>query len=301
MSANSKIEWTDATVNWWWGCREVSEACRYCYARTMDRMRGPLFDHGRVHWGPNAPRWVRTDSATEEARALDRKAARAGQRLKVFVNSMADTFEDHAQLPPARSILFAEIEQLTNLDFQLLTKRPENIAKMVPSHWLANWPAHVWIGTTVENQECADKRIPELLKIPAKVRFLSCEPLLGAVDLHFTNGLVHGEDAADYCVDWVICGGESGLNARPMHPDWARSLRDRCLEASVPFFFKQWGEFRPCAPGEFRNHISIYPSGLACNYYDSFAACMARVGKARAGRLLDGCQWDEFPHFELVW
>jgi protein gp37 len=301
MSANSKIEWTDATINWWWGCTEVSEECRYCYARTLDKMRGPLFDHGRVHWGPRAPRWVKTDSATQEAIALNRKAALSGKRLRVFVNSMSDTFEDHEQLPAAREILFNEIQSLANLDFQLLTKRPENIAKMVPPHWMERWPEHVWIGTTTGLQETANQRIPHLLKIPAKVRFLSCEPLLEPVHLGFTNGLVHGYDAADYRVDWVICGGESGPNARAMRLSWARSLRDQCQEAEVPFLFKQWGEWmNEVRPGTEVELATLKPNqAVAVGDGSTNHTLYTKVGKHVSGRLLDGREWNEFPESSI--
>lgn len=327
MAAKTRIGWTHATVNWWWGCTKISEACKYCYAATMDLMRGPLFDEGRVHWGPNAPRWVRTDAATLEAMRLNARAGRLGKRFRVFVNSMSDTFEDHEQLPAAREILFTQIERLTNLDFQLLTKRPENILKMVPAHWREQWPRHVLIGTTAENQEMADQRIPYLLKVPAAVRFLSCEPLLEAVNIRFAlhrnpealvcpkclfatnrksetrcpnDGAQLGSDIA---VNWVIAGGESGSKARPMHPDWARSLRDQCRAASVPFFFKQWGEWTPeMPPSETRLFAperiryaqpdgSIQPLGMGHNP----GPLIYRRGTLHTGNLLDGVLHEAFP------
>lgn len=178
---------------------------------------------------------------------------------------------------------------------------------------------NVWLGASVEDQASADERIPVLLKTPAAVRFLSCEPLLGAVDLRH----VHHDDVVEIDsltgdhgvnrplagrskdrIDWVIVGGESGPKARPMHPDWARSIRDQCQGAGVPFFFKQWGEYAPCQPGHELADQAIYVSGGdKCGYYcdpeighvDHGEAIMVRLGKKAAGRLLDGKMWDEFP------
>jgi protein gp37 len=135
----------------------------------------------------------------------------------------------------------------------------------------------------VENQHFAEERIPLLLATPAAVRWISAEPLLGPVDL---SSVPHSPMVGAPRLDWVICGGESGPNARPMHPDWARSLRDECQRARVPFFFKQWGQYAPCAVCCGNNHVheSIRPDGV-----------MARVGKKKAGRLLDGREWNEFP------
>jgi protein gp37 len=169
----------------------------------------------------------------------------------------------------------------------LLTKRPENVARFAPSLWLENWPAHIWIGTTVENQQCADERIPALLEIPAKVRFLSCEPLLGPVNLSYR--------CLEVAADWVICGGESGGHARPMHPDWARSLRDQCNEADVPFFFKQWGEWIEVPAFQNNGDMGMMDTeGL-------MRSCVVRkVGKHVSGRLLDGREWSEFPKVEVA-
>jgi protein gp37 len=170
----------------------------------------------------------------------------------VFCASMADVFDNHRSiLPDWRANLWSLIAATPHLDWLLLTKRPQNIAKMLPPTWSDGWP-NVWLGTTVENQTEADRRIPHLLATPARVRFLSCEPLLGPVDLTRVKNPVCGEVCAltgylgtgmygDYGpkLAWVICGGESGPGARPMHPDWARSLRDQCQAAGVPFFMKQ--------------------------------------------------------------
>lgn len=236
-------------------------------------------------------------------------AAKRGERQRVFCASMADVFEDHPQVVDARRRLFNLILDTPNLDWLLLTKRPENIMDMVPADWRNGFPENVWIGTSVENQEQANKRIPALLDVPASVRFLSCEPLLGAVDL--TPWLVfEGQyDKAEWSlanygasqpISWVIAGGESGHGARPMHPQWARSLRDQCVDAGVAFFFKQWGEYICYSdlhylPGNGPYGPTVYP--WTNNPFDAKQdnTLMIRAGKKVAGRLLDGREWNEFP------
>lgn len=214
-----------------------------------------------------------------------------------------------ATMQDVREQLFTLIENTPNLTWQLLTKRPQNVMRMVPESWRKQFPDNVQIGTTVEDQPRADERIPELLKIPARVRFLSCEPLLAGVDIAKwlvpDTGLdfVGADDPLARCINWVIVGGESGGQARPMHPQWARSLRDQCKAALVSFFFKQWGEWAPhaCPPQR-----GVYTgAGLFLNvagrkvsqgdYWDGNAAAIDRVGKAKAGRILDGREWSEFP------
>ena len=189
---------------------------------------------------------------------------------------------------------------------------------MVPEDWWTDWPRHVWVGTSVEDQTAADKRIPELLKIPAAVRFLSCEPLLSGLDLsrwlhpfeisRDAQGNDLGSASGGSDLSWLIAGGESGPNARPSHPGWFRSLRDQCQAAGVPFFFKQWGEWGPIGDdtprcgtsavvspdGEYSLTVSGYEPGCAVDHAMS-EAHMARVGKKAAGRVLDGREWSEFP------
>lgn len=283
------IEWTsttrpDGTVvpgytfNPWWGCTKVSKGCEHCYADTLSHR------YGFNVWGPKADRRFFGDKHWAEPLKWNREAVKAGERRRVFCASMADVFERHmvpainAQLEAARDRLWDVIAATPMLDWLLLTKRPENIADMIPwadgtpaNAWKADvsmWP-NVWLGASVENQEQAEKRIPHLLRIPTAVRFLSCEPLLGAVDftdvgfphplLPYTclacttptqrNRLLHPMCSihGTRCImdvdriDWVIVGGESGTGARPMHPDWARSLRDQCTSAGIAFFMKQMG------------------------------------------------------------
>lgn len=276
MTQNSKIEWTDHTFNPWIGCQKVSPGCDNCYAESMmaDRLK-------KVQWGPGAER-VRTSAANWRAPlAWNAKHgeffAQHGRRQRVFCASLADVF-DNAVDPAWRDDLFTLIEQTPNLDWLLLTKRIGNVGNMlpVPFDFDRLYP-NVWLGATITCQEEADRDIPKLLAIDAKVRFLSMEPLLGPVDLR----QAHFAPVRLPRVDWVIVGGESGAGARPMHPDWPRSLRDQCAAAGVPFLFKQWGEWAPI--GERR-------SILGCKLHD-----VERVGKKAAGRRLDGVQHDGFP------
>lgn len=331
MGEGSKIEWTDHTFNPWWGCVKVSEACAHCYAESFAKRTG------HDVWGADKPRRFFGDEHWAAPLKWDQAASEKGERHRVFCASMADVFEAYEgpsvdDLEVARSDLFVLIHKTPNLDWLLLTKRPENILGRVPGIWIEKFPDNVWVGTTVENQEAADKRIPELLKVPAAVRFLSCEPLLGEV-LLTSEGRIHatgdhpemigymvgpddGESTlkrtaaqamAEGGIHWVICGGESdphhGKSARPMHPDWARSLRDQCNGAGVSFFFKQWGDWLPFAcepvPGKYvGGGAFIRPDGRygdQGDWWNGKAAAMDRVGKKVAGRLLDGREWNDFP------
>lgn len=244
MGEGTTIAWCDHTFNPWWGCANVSPGCVNCYAHTWAKRIG--FDL----WGAKGDRRTFPEKHWREPLAWNAAAQRAGECRRVFCASMADVFEDHPALPPERAKLWPLIEATPWLDWLLLTKRIENVSGMVP--WGDNWPENVWIGTSVENQEWADLRIPILLELPAIVRFLSCEPLIGPVDLgHFLEPgyETQGGDWTEMpSVDWVICGGESGGHARRMAPEWARSLRDQCRPRDlpyrfegVPFLFKQTG------------------------------------------------------------
>lgn len=282
MGEGTGIEWATDTWNPVIGCAKVSPACTHCYAETYaaQRLGRPELWRGERH--------VTSASTWGLPERVERRAARDGVRARLFVASLSDVFEDHpvwaGQSPwwPEYSLRTAALHKLANLrhtDVLLLTKRPENIPGMVPIAWLrpGEWPAHVWVGTTVEDQQRADERIPHLLRVPARVRFLSVEPMLGPVNFApwFVNvrhqrhaetgetrriteyeGAVLDGDAptTNYgCtspghrkpIDWVIAGGESGPKARPAHPNWFRSLRDECAAAGVPFLFKQWGEWAP--------------------------------------------------------
>lgn len=247
MAENSKIEWTDATFNPWLGCTKVSDGCKHCYAETLMDKR-----YGRVKWGPQGTRQRTSDAYWKKPLAWNRKAEAEGRRWKVFCASLADVFEDRYELLVWRNDLWLLIQRTPHLDWLLLTKRPENVHSLVPFRWVdVDWPANVWIGTSVENQEMADRRIPELLKVPARIRFLSCEPLLGPVDLqpwlHMTGIPATVRVGARELpgsfmpFHWVIVGGESGQKARPFYIEWAQDLVKQCDYAGVPVFVKQLG------------------------------------------------------------
>ncbi len=281
MGKITAIQWCHHTFNPWWGCSRVSPACVRCYADTFAKRAG----HGDL-WRKHGDRRFFGEKHWAEPLAWDRDAAAAGERRRVFCASMSDVFELHPEfevanrMADARHRLWDLIAATPNLDWLLLTKRPEHVLSLAMV-WRDGWPSNVWIGTSVENQEWADRRIPVLLEIPATVRFLSCEPLLGPLDL---NSYLNPSAAPGHCisidgdwwhapgtcrgaivncdgrcchrlVDWVIGGGESGGTvARRLvkHVDgswipndrgleWARSLRDQCVAAGVPFLWKQWG------------------------------------------------------------
>lgn len=241
---------------------------------------------GGNHWGDGERRFF-GDKHWNEPLKWNKAAEKSGTRAKVFCASMADVFEAsevHAvALAAARTRLWQLIEATPHLDWLLLTKRPQNINAYVPDEWLMkSFPSNVWVGTSIENQ-AAIERLEHLLDVPAKVRFLSCEPLLGMVDLGLDAwwhpdydrsrpaSTIAGAKQLKDLLHWVIVGGESGHGARPMERQWARFVRNQCEENKVPFFFKQHGEW-------IGNEVA-----------------MVRVGKKEAGRLLDGREWNEVP------
>ena len=289
MAENSKIEWTDHTFNPWIGCMKVSDGCKNCYAEQLMDKR-----YGKVEWGPQGIR-LRTSAANWKLPFKWNRLAKENKtRARVFCASLADVFEDRPELEQWRMDLFQLIDLTPNLDWLLLTKRPENVKDMLvrAGRGFQPLPDWVWLGTSVENQAAADERIPELLKIPARVRFLSMEPLLGPVDLNQWLLSEHGRRAIGAMpgISWVIVGGESGPQARPMHPDWARSIRDQCQAAGVPFFFKQWGEYAPdCFCQNDKPHVMV-PRPAPGKMGGMF-----RCGKHAAGRLLDGVEHNNFP------
>ena len=297
MTDKTKIEWTDATWNPVTGCTKVSEGCDHCYAETIaQRFAGTK----AYPAGFDVTLWPgRLDQPLRWTRPR-----------RIFVNSMSDLFHDDV---PDDFIarVFAVMALAPQHTFQVLTKRPGRMRSLLASEkfrglvhdgmqgivaafrpkraWYDSWPLpNVWLGVSVESQKWADVRIPQLLGTPAAVRFLSCEPLLGPVDLRGALGwTMHdggtGNSVDIPPVDWVIVGGESGPHSRPMHPDWARSLRDQCVAVRVPFLFKQWGEWR-------NGFMTADRPTLRLN-----GTHMVRVGKKAAGRELDGRTWDEYP------
>lgn len=243
MGRDSGIQWTDHTFNPWMGCARVSPGCEHCYAETLvtGRMKLPV-------WGPakTTERKRTAESNWKKPLAWDRAAAKTGKRARVFCASLADVFEDHPSLAAWRTDLFALIERTPHLDWQLLTKRPENLLRVLPAAWLASPRPNVWLGTTVEDQQRARERIPRLRRVPASRHFLSCEPLLEGLSLapYLDTSDLHDEAARGHLaspIDWVIVGGESGPGARPFNVGWARSLVAQCRAAGVPVFVKQFG------------------------------------------------------------
>lgn len=321
MGANSKIEWTHHTFNPWRGCTKVSDGCKFCYAETMSGRNPSTLGV----WGPRGTRVIAAESYWRQPRKWDAEAKAAGERRRVFCASLADVFEGPETMPGAawsdveksRQRLLALITETPHLDWLLLTKRPQNAVEFARPEWGDEWPHNVWLGTSVENQAAADERIPHLLNVPARVRFLSCEPLLGPVDLspwigpdvvdvssmsleefRAARAAQHRRVAARPRLHWVIVGGESGPKARPMHPEWARGLRDQCVAAGVAFHFKQWGEWVG-GVGQESMYISLQNgesmAGGVTTHAWGRGYVSDRRGKAKAGRLLDGREWDELP------
>lgn len=297
---DTRIEWAHDTRNLWWGCTEVSPQCDHCYARTWDKRLGG------DHWGERGPRLI-MPGVWSAMRKTQAQAAATGEIRLQFVMSMGDIFERNMPLVDRkgnpisqttgdlRNRLFTEvIPQCPNLVFLLLTKRPQNITRMIPPSWQETPPPNVMFGASVGTGDPAadTKAILALLQAPGQ-RFLSCEPLLGPLSLTdlvsnvedfevITNaltGLITIDGQAHLPgerIHWVIAGGESGAHARPMHPAWLRFLRDQCVASDTPFFFKQWGEWQP----------RMTPFN---------GEQLFRVGKKHAGRTLDGVTWDQFP------
>lgn len=331
MSDKTHIEWTDATWNVVTGCAKVSQGCKNCYA---------LRDWPRLAANPKTVYFGRefTDVRCHPDR-LEQPMRWTKPRM-IFVNSMSDLFHDDV---PDEFIdrVFAVMARARHHTFQVLTKRPERMREYLntsdrigrvaaASHevpycameWIREWPLpNVWLGVSVEDQATAAERIPLLLDTPAAVRWVSAEPCLGPIDLsrylgprQIANPDGYGGDigsgwTTDFrTLDWVVCGGESGPKARPMHPDWARSLRDQCKSAGVAFHFKQWGgwEIASTQNGHYDGNMEtnravwVHTDGVITkpSYFRSDggdtngAYAMVRVGKKRAGRLLDGMPHD---------
>ena len=358
MSEKTNIEWCDSTWNPLRGCSRVSEGCRNCYAEKLAyRFSGAgqpyeglaVLKNGHASWTG--------DVRLVEEHLLDPLKWKKPQRI--FVNSMSDVFHENV---PDEWIdrIFAVMALCPQHVFQLLSKRPERMRDYMSNDWgtrvanqLVRWLSddaittkqfeqkryrlteplpNVWLGVSVEDQKTADERIPLLLQIPAALRFVSCEPLLGPLELRvretdpddpalgwssdalFPWDMWRSDDGLSSDgplhprIDWVICGGESGPGARPMHIDWARGLRDQCVAAEVPFFFKQWGEWRPPMEGETYTTADglagkppaylVESSGMVNCFHragEENPQVMLRVGKKKAGAVLDGREWKQFP------
>lgn len=332
MAANSKIEWTDQTWNPVRGCTRVSPGCGGpgdnggCYAEAMAaRFSKPgQWGHGFAEMKAGKPRWTGKVALIEQQLMLPLSWR---DPKKVFVNSTSDLF--HESLPDsAIDQVFAVMALCPQHDMQILTKRTSRMRAYLSESkatrriyieadlmafdrrlhgpftycmdGVVRWPLpNVWIGTSCERQPEADDRIPQLLQTPAAIRFVSFEPLLGGIDARRVNGSINAlEGSATFPpLDWVIVGGESGPGARPMHPQWARDIRDQCIATSVPFFYKQTGAWSPDPPPSDEE----YP-GLSCDVthhaikgVPGYGSTMFKVGKKAAGRLLDGKEWNQFP------
>jgi protein gp37 len=294
MGAHSKIEWTDATwnplrgVKGKWHCTHVSEGCRNCYAERLNvRLGGPAYK-------PGADTFRLDDKILTEP-------LRWKKPRRIFVCSMTDLFHEQVPWEWVDKIWFTMASEKRH-QFQVLTKRPERMRDYLRRFvWttiptIAKWPLpNVWPGVSVEDQKTADERIPILLQTPAAVPWVSYEPALGLVD--FAKHLMwSGPIGPNRGLKWIVCGGESGPAARPMHPDWARSARDQCVAAGVPFFFKQWGEWSPGkqAPNIKTEWLIHTPCQMV--KYGGCEVGTFRVGKKAAGRLLDGREWNEYPN-----
>lgn len=313
----TKVEWCarPGTIPTSWnpvtGCSKVSEGCKFCYAERMARRLA-----GR-HGYPEYPHHFDVTLHPDRLEI----PLRWEKPRTVFICSMSDLFHEDVETDWIAHIWGVMMKAEQHI-FQVLTKRPARMLQFVRDEVMVPFP-NIWLGITAENQRTADERIPLLLQTPAAVRFVSCEPLLGPIDL--SNIVVHGDyepaktiynlikgSRHDIDVDgfgvgaplpcrisWVIVGGESGPGARPMHPDWARSLRDQCQTAGIPCFFKQWGAWAPYIESSFVGEVTghkVLPSGTFGEFGDGDASIgMSRVGKKHAGRLLDGKEWSEFP------
>lgn len=313
--AETKIEWTDATWNPTTGCTKISPGCANCYIERTPpmRMAGRKFEGGKI--------------AIELHEDRLETPMRWREPKRIFVNSMSDLF--HEDVPYEyidRVLAVAAITQRHT--YQVLTKRIERMREYFGENdglttplriehqcqllsgkqgaWaqgLIKWPLpNVWLGGSVEDKQRFDERVSLLRQVPAAVRFLSCEPLLGPLEFSDAGRRSDaisqlGRKALDG-IDWVIVGGESGPKARPMHPDWVRSIRDQCQALGVPFFFKQWGEWFPFAQARLAAQADPVPSPNHCSEWlrdsDGKPSYM-RAGKKAAGRILDGKTWDQYP------
>jgi protein gp37 len=278
MGAQSKIEWTDATFNPWLGCTKVRRrwgapsACDFCYAEKWAKRSG------QVQWG-NHPRrrttqayWRSPITWNDQSRSFQ---AEHGRRQRVFCASLADVFDNQID-PQWRADLFNIIRACDQLDWQLLTKRPQNIRKMLPSDWDDGYP-NVWLGTTAEDADAYQQRVPHLLRVPAAIHFVSYEPAIGPLGQLDIDGR---------SPDWVIIGGESGVRSdliRLTDPKWARDAIAECRRVGAAPFLKQWGTYK--------NNPCVVERGLT----EQQAMKIDPPDNGKGGGKLDDRLWREFP------
>lgn len=318
MAHTSKIEWTMATWNPWYGCHKISQGCKNCY---MFR---------------DMPKYGKDANVVTRSKTCFYDPLKWSEPRTIFTCSWSDFFIEEADA--WRDEAFAIMALTPQHTYQVLTKRPERMLDYLTNHWpsgiaehlrrLGKVPAdqgvslstkngvlhNVWLGVSIEDQKTADERIPLLLQTPAETRWLSIEPLLGPVNLWripwggLPTDVLQGWEVPQTGIRWVVVGGESGPDARPMHPDWPRSIRDQCVAAGVPFFFKQWGEwyggpncgeavetgpYRICRGGTVENvDYERHPDYF---FLVGAESVVRRLGKKKAGRILDGRTWDEMP------
>ncbi len=295
MANKSKIEWCDATWNPITGCTPVSDGCTNCYAKRMvERFPKAHGERAGVETGTGkaALNPIPFSSIVPHYDRLDQPMCWKRPR-RIFVCSMGDLFHEDLALFEETEKIFEVISACYKHTFMVLTKRPQRMRAAVEHYLRDGFPyfPNLWLGVTTENQEAANRRIPILLQTPAAVRFVSVEPMLGPIDLKpFFEWTDMDNERVNRGPHWVICGGESGPGARPMNPLWVQDLRDQCASASVPFFFKQWGEWVP-------TNVYAGPKERLHMWSNPFhpGQMMERVGKKAAGCLLDGCEHKKFP------
>lgn len=322
----SKIEWTEETWNPFVGCSKVSEGCKNCYAEKMAyrltnmALKKESFDScdGYLHV-------INIDKKCWNGKTFFQhsqlsKPFKRKKPTKYFVCSMSDLFHEDNDFVDILKVWYVMCQNPHHI-FQVLTKRPDRVIEFyryigkkckddgldsVPSDSndyidYVETPNHVWIGVTVENQEMADKRIPILLDIPAKTRFLSCEPLLDNINFPLYDGWVPTYNNPDnsggdkeawpmiYDLSWVVIGGESGSNARPMHPNWAKNIIAQCEAANVPVFFKQWGEYAPS------DNLPLSIVLKLKNHIFNDKTIVYRIGKKKSGNIINGTKYEQYP------
>lgn len=304
VMGETNIEWARYTFNPWRGCTKVSPGCDHCYAETMSHRNPKVLGV----WGDDGVRAIGAEAYWKNPLKWAAEARALGKRERVFCGSLMDVGEDRPELVAPRARLCGLVDQTADaLVWMLLTKRIENILRLFPVDILQL----VGLGVTTEDQPRADVRIPQLLRTPAEWRFISAEPLLGNIDLERGGFALHRPITSPTGTHWpgldlVIAGGETDSD-RPMHPDWARALRDQCVADGVAFFFKQHGDWAPGSQFQHYDKLRVVLRDGRSMTMDEFRATfsqtpgdlsptlVANVGKHAAGRLLDGREWNEFP------